>query len=167
MRGNVVMTYYQDVMASPVGKLLLKATENGLVSIAFSSDCYELDEARRLDSPGQHRILKQTYNQLSEYFKGKRTTFDLMLHPIGTPFQIAAWRLMIEIPYGGTRSYKEIALALGNSNKARAVGQAANRNPLPIVIPCHRVIGASGGLIGFAGGLDRKAYLLDFEQRRQ
>ena len=101
--------------------------------------------------------------QLEEYFAGRRREFDLPLSPTGTRFQLDVWQALREIPYGQTRSYKQIAAAVGRPLAARAVGMANNRNPLPIVVPCHRVIGASGALVGYASGLDIKRLLLDIE----
>lgn len=102
--------------------------------------------------------------QLQEYFRGKRTAFDLPISLKGTPFQLAVWNSLLEIPYGEVRTYGQIAARLGNPNAARAVGQAANRNPLWIVVPCHRVIGRNASLTGYAGGLDMKHALLELEQ---
>ena len=101
--------------------------------------------------------------QLGEYFLGKRLTFELELEPQGTPFQIAVLDALVQIPYGETRSYKDIAIKIGRPKAMRAVGAANGRNPLPIVIPCHRVIGANGSLTGFGGGLETKTFLLDLE----
>lgn len=103
--------------------------------------------------------------QLAEYFEGKRTAFDLPLSPVGTPFQMAVWQALLEIPYGETRSYGEIAAAIGNPKASRAVGMACNRNPIWIVIPCHRVVGSNRALTGYAGGLDMKRVLLELEQK--
>jgi methylated-DNA-[protein]-cysteine S-methyltransferase len=102
--------------------------------------------------------------QLREYFQGRRTAFDLRLHPKGTPFQTAVWTALTKIPYGQTRSYGDIARAVGRPAAVRAVGLANGRNPLPIVVPCHRVIGASGKLVGYGGGLPVKQALLDRER---
>ena len=104
-------------------------------------------------------------DQLAQYFAGTRTTFELPLRASGNAFQRAVWRLIADIPYGGTRSYGDLARALGDRSLAQAVGVACGRNPLPIVVPCHRVVGADGALVGFGGGLDRKRFLLDLEQR--
>ena len=102
--------------------------------------------------------------QLQEYFRGKRTAFDLPISLKGTPFQLAVWNSLLEIPYGEVRAYGQIAARLGNPKASRAVGQAANRNPLWIVVPCHRVIGRNASLTGYAGGLDMKHSLLELEQ---
>ena len=105
--------------------------------------------------------------QLAEYFAGERTTFDLELRATGDPFRRAVWEQMTLIPYGETRSYGALARALGDRSLAQAVGVACGRNPPPLVVPCHRVVGADGSLVGFGGGLDRKRFLLDLEQRGQ
>jgi methylated-DNA-[protein]-cysteine S-methyltransferase len=103
--------------------------------------------------------------QLDEYFAGDRTEFDLPLHPSGTPFQLKVWDALRTIPYGEVRSYGEIAEQIGKPGAARAVGLANGRNPISIIVPCHRVIGASGALTGYGGGLERKQALLDLESR--
>lgn len=109
-------------------------------------------------------ILKEAARQLQEYLAGKLKEFDLPLAPAGTEFMLRAWKCLLDIPYGETRSYQEIARSMGNVKSARAVGHACNRNPIPIVIPCHRVIGSNGSLTGFGGGLDVKAQLLKLEK---
>lgn len=156
-------TIFQDVLVTPIGKLLLTATEKGLTAISFSAQSKSVELEKSIDGV-HHPALKQAQDQLVDYFKGERRMFDLDLLPRGSSFQHLVWHEIAKIPYGETRSYKEIAAALGNSKKARAVGQAANRNPLPIVIPCHRVIGSSGKLTGYAGGLEIKTYLLNLEK---
>jgi methylated-DNA-[protein]-cysteine S-methyltransferase len=105
--------------------------------------------------------------QLAEYFAGTRTTFDLPLRATGNPLQLAVWELIAAIPYGITRSYGELARDLGDGNLAQAVGTACGGNPLPVVVPCHRVVGADGSLVGFGGGLNRKRFLLDLEHREE
>jgi methylated-DNA-[protein]-cysteine S-methyltransferase len=107
---------------------------------------------------------REVERQLREYFEGKRTAFDLHLHPKGTPFQLAVWKALMKIPYGATCSYGDIAKAIGRPQAVRAVGLANGRNPLPIVVPCHRVIGADGKLVGYGGGLTVKQALLDRER---
>ena len=108
-------------------------------------------------------LIKEAYQQLSEYLKGERKEFDLPLNPKGTDFQKRVWRALCDIPYGETRSYKQIAEAIGNPKAVRAVGMANNRNPITIVVPCHRVIGADGKLVGYGGGLEMKEFLLRLE----
>lgn len=111
-------------------------------------------------------LFKEAARQLAAYFARELTTFDLPLKPQGTEFQMTVWRALQEIPYGTTTSYGELARRIGNPNGSRAVGLANGRNPIPVVIPCHRVIGANGKLVGFGGGLPRKIKLLDLESRR-
>ena len=108
-------------------------------------------------------LTKEAYTQLSEYLKGKRKTFDLPFKMRGTQFQLQVWNALLDIPYGETRSYKQIAEAIGNPKAVRAVGMANNRNPLLIIVPCHRIIGKNGSLVGYAGGLDKKEFLLRLE----
>ena len=108
-------------------------------------------------------LIKEANRQLSEYLKGERQMFDLPLNPRGTDFQKRVWRALCDIPYGETRSYKQIAEAIGNPKAVRAVGMANNRNPITIVVPCHRVIGADGKLVGYGGGLEMKEFLLRLE----
>ena len=110
-------------------------------------------------------LIKEAYQQLCEYLKGERKTFRLPLNPQGTDFQKRVWKALCDIPYGETRSYKQIAEAIGSPKAVRAVGMANNRNPLLIVVPCHRVIGADGKLVGYAAGLDKKAFLLRLEAK--
>jgi methylated-DNA-[protein]-cysteine S-methyltransferase len=113
---------------------------------------------------GTSALLQEAEKQLREYFDGRRKQFDLPLHPEGTEFQKKVWQALLTIPYGETRTYKEVAELVGNVNATRAVGGANNKNPLGIVVPCHRVIGANGKLVGYAGGVECKAYLLHLEQ---
>ena len=108
-------------------------------------------------------LIKRAYIQIDEYIKGKRKIFDLPLNPNGTEFQKKVWKALTEIPYGETTSHKDIAVTLGNEKACRAVGMANNKNPIPIIIPCHRVIGANKKLVGYAGGLDLKKMLLNLE----
>ena len=109
-------------------------------------------------------LIKEACRQLSEYLKGERKTFDLPLNPKGTDFQKCVWRALCDIPYGETRTYKQIAEAIGNPKAVRAVGMANNRNPITIIVPCHRVIGANGTLVGYGGGLEMKEFLLRLEK---
>ena len=160
------MSYYQHTMPSPVGTLTLVATDDALVAIRWEGE----DDARapRADARARRRITRSCATaeaQLSEYFAGERRVFDLTLAPRGTPFQLAGWQALLAIPFGETRSYREIARAIGQPSATRAVGAANGRNPLPIVAPCHRVIGADGSLTGFGGGLANKRWLLDHERR--
>jgi len=147
------------VMDSPVGPLQLIASEGALTEIRFLD---EADPAAR-ESAGDPGILAEAHRQLAAYFRGELQRFDLPLAPAGTAFQKSVWGALAEIPWGETRSYGELARAIGRPTAARAVGAANGANPLPIVLPCHRVIGARGTLTGYAGGLERKRRLLALE----
>lgn len=136
--------------------LYLVATETHLINIQFTQPQKALLQTTEL--------LSMATIQLDEYFQGKRTVFSLPFKLTGTPFQFAVWKELQNIPYGKTTSYKEIAQKINKPKAYRAVGMANNKNPLPIIIPCHRVIGSNGKLIGYAGGLKLKNYLLELEQ---
>ena len=159
------MTLFYKEIESPVGKLKLVANADALVAVLWQRgdrNRVKLDAAT-LDS--QQPILLETERQLTEYFSGARTEFDLPLQPDGSEFQKKVWQALREIPFGQTRSYLELAKALGSSKAARAVGAANGKNPLSIIVPCHRVVGADGSLTGFAGGIATKAALLALETR--
>jgi methylated-DNA-[protein]-cysteine S-methyltransferase len=147
-------------IASPVGPLTLIASEVGLQELRWGDD----RPADATDTPN-HPVLQQAIMQLAEYFEGARTTFDVPLDMQGTPFQKSVWDLLLTIPYGETTTYGAMAQTLGDPGKARAVGLANGKNPVSIIVPCHRVIGSTGALTGFGGGLDRKAFLLRLERR--
>jgi methylated-DNA-[protein]-cysteine S-methyltransferase len=163
-------------MASPVGVLTLVAGNSGLRYVLWEGETRTIlrDSARRDDASvgdddpaaaaGREQLLSDAVTQLDEYFAGERIVFDVALDPLGTTFQRSVWDVLRTIPYGATMSYGEQARKLGDPNKARAVGAANGRNPLSIVVPCHRVVGSNGTLTGFAGGLDAKAWLLDHER---
>jgi methylated-DNA-[protein]-cysteine S-methyltransferase len=159
------MTTTFTSIESPVGELLLAADAEGrLTRLHFPED-----PRAQTTSEGWVRdddALAEPCRQLTAYFAGELHDFDLELAPNGTPFQLAVWRALREIPYGATASYGEIARAVGAPGAARAVGGANNRNPIAIIVPCHRVIGAGGSLTGYGGGLDRKRRLLDLESGR-
>jgi methylated-DNA-[protein]-cysteine S-methyltransferase len=154
-------------MNSPVGELRLIASERGLRAILWGAEdaarIASVDEAALVE--GHTPLLDEAVVQLEEYFAGTRRDFDLPLDPLGTPFQQSAWMVLRTIPYGRTMSYGEQARKLGDPNKARAVGAANGKNPLSIVVPCHRVIGSTGDLTGFGGGLEAKSWLLDHERQ--
>ncbi|WP_330209517.1 methylated-DNA--[protein]-cysteine S-methyltransferase [Pseudomonas sp. AM4(2022)] len=161
------MTYHYKLMPSPVGELTLVARDGKLSAILW-----EVERANRVrlgelieanDSP----VLRETERQLKEYFAGTRNQFELELDFAGTDFQKQVWQALLTIPFGETRSYSQIAEQIGNPKAVRAVGAANGRNPISIIAPCHRVVGASGGLTGFAGGLEAKQYLLTLEDRSQ
>lgn len=148
---------------TPIGRLLIAGDDDGLRHVRF-------------DQPGRDAVIEPHWQrgqtqllaaleQLREYFAGRRRGFELALAPRGTPFRLAVWRQLARIPYGGTISYGELARRIGNPAASRAVGAANGANPLPIVVPCHRVIGADGRLTGFGGGLPAKQWLLQHEQR--
>ena len=147
---------------SPLGILTLCASEDGLFRVDFEerSPAVSVSVSDRAE-----RILTQASRELAEYFAGERREFSVPLHPVGTPFQQKVWAALCRIPYGETRTYGEIARQIGAPKAARAVGMANHRNPLPLFIPCHRVVGASGELTGYAGGLDRKRFLLALERQ--
>lgn len=144
--------------------MLLAATEQGLAGVWFVHHQVHMPNSSEWQSDNAHPTLLAAAQQLTEYFQGTRRTFELPLHPVwGTPFQRAVWQTLQHIPYGHTRTYGDIAHRIGNPKAVRAVGAAIGQNPHSIVVPCHRVIGANGSLTGFAGGLDRKKYLLTYE----
>lgn len=159
------------IMDSPIGPLLLASTENGLCFIAFDRDESGLGQLQRWCRKtflGVVPVRDDARNepvrtQLQEYFAGERREFALSIDLYGTPFQKAVWHALMKIPYGETRSYKDVALAIGAAKAVRAIGGANNRNPIPIVIPCHRVIGSNGALVGYGGGLSIKEHLLVLE----
>jgi methylated-DNA-[protein]-cysteine S-methyltransferase len=156
-------TLRYDEMDTPVGRLTLIASETALVGIWFENgrDAQRMPAPRRREPSG---ILARTRGQLEEYFSGLRRVFELPLEPRGTEFQRRVWESLTHIAYGETTSYGSLATKLGNPRGSRAVGLANGSNPIPIVIPCHRVIGADGSLTGFGGGLPIKAALLELER---
>jgi len=158
---------YRTVMESPVGPLTLVASDKGLRAVLWECDAptrVRLGEVLDdIDDP--NGVLAAAEEQLDEYFAGSRCEFDLPLDPDGTDFQHNAWDALCTIPFGETVSYGEQARRMGDVRKARAVGAANGRNPLSIIVPCHRVVGADGSLTGFAAGLETKAWLLDHERK--
>ena len=156
------------VMDSPIGKLTLVEEDDKLICIDFGdSTVSELnlgDNRSKNVNYEENFFLGNVKNQLDEYFEGKRKTFDIVLDPKGTEFQRKVWDKLMNIPYGQTASYKDIAVKVGNDKASRAIGMANNKNPIPIIIPCHRVVGSSGKMVGYAGGLDIKESLLNLEK---
>lgn len=148
---------YQYVVQSPVGPLTLEGTETALLALRFGA----------LGQDSVSPVLELAARQLAEYFAGERRVFTVPLSPAGTPFQKGVWEALQSIPYGETSTYGAVAQRIGNPKACRAVGMANNRNPLPIFIPCHRVVGRGGSLTGYAGGLDRKQFLLDLERGKR
>lgn len=162
MTEKSVYTYMQ----SPIGQVLLVCTKKGLTHINFQEGNDHIIDVAALESTGCQRADDQfddAITQLTEYFAGKRQTFDLPLAPKGTPFQQKVWAELCRIPFGKTISYAELAQRIGQPTAARAVGAANGKNPLPVVIPCHRVIGSNKTLTGYAGGVEIKASLLSIE----
>jgi methylated-DNA-[protein]-cysteine S-methyltransferase len=148
------------VIASPVGALELVVVDGFLTGIRFAGDA-PIQDGTLDDDP----VLRATADQLAEYFAGARTTFDLPMRLAGTAFQRQVWQLLLEIPYGETSSYGQLAKRIGPHASPRAVGAANGSNPIPVIVPCHRVIGATGKLVGYGGGLDKKVGLLELEAR--
>ena len=181
-------TLHTTILESAIGPLFLAASEKGLVALEFEArlpgqqsirpNPRDLRSETRRENRREIREdakkglafenapghMKAYVSQLEEYFAGKRREFSFALDLRGTPFQLACWRALLAIPYGETRSYAAIARAVGKANAFRAVGMANNRNPIAIVVPCHRVIASDGTLCGYGGGLDLKRHLLDLEQ---
>src|SRR5690606_4230071 len=151
-------------MASPVGTLKLVANETALVAVLWENENPKCVRLAELVEQADHPVLLETQKQLTEYFAGKRQQFDLPLDFAGTEFQQKVWQALLSIPFGETRSYRDIAEQIGNVKAVRAVGAANGKNPISIIAPCHRVIGMNGKLVGFAGGLGNKDILLKIEQ---
>ena len=156
-------------VSSPIGDLVLAGWDAALTGVYFPTSRHgppPTERAGWLEDDGRGPtadVLARTRQQLAEYFARTRTTFDIPLDPPGTPFQRRVWDALCAIPYGTTLSYSELARRLGDLRATRAVGAANGRNPIPIIVPCHRVVGADGSLTGFGGGLDRKRWLLEHE----
>ena len=147
------------VMSSPIGPLTLAEHDSALTPLLFNG------EVPKEYTEGESELLQKAEAELSEYFEGARREFDLPLEPSGTEFQQRVWAALLDIPYGETRSYKDIAIAAGCPRGFRAVGMANHNNPISIIVPCHRVIGSGGGLTGYGGGLPIKEYLLGLERK--
>jgi len=158
------MTMRYAQIESPLGPLLLAADDAGLRQILFVKGRQSAQPESSWE--GDRSLLKETIRQLHAYFAGELENFDLQLAPEGTPFQLGVWRSLCDIPYGETISYGELAGRIGNPKASRAVGLANGSNPIPIVIPCHRVIGSNGKLTGYGGGLPIKEKLLALERRQ-
>jgi len=151
---------------SPVGKLKLVASDKALVAVLWENDNPNRVRVDTLVENTTHAILTRTERQLGEYFAGKRKSFSVALDLRGTPFQRNVWEALLAIPFGETRSYGELARKLGRPHAARAVGAATGRNPISIIVPCHRLVSSTGKLTGFAGGIDAKERLLSIERKR-
>ena len=148
---------------SPLGPMIVAATERGIAGVWFEGQKHMPDHAPWPED-AQHAHIRTAIAQLQEYFAGKRSAFDLPLDlAAGTPFQQAVWRALLAIPHGGTTNYGALSRGLGAPTATRAVGAAIGRNPVSIVVPCHRVLGTGGALTGYAGGIERKSALLKLE----
>ena len=141
-----------------IGRIKISEKDGKIIGLVFS-DYKKEDEIEK-----ETELIKKAYTQLEEYLSGKRTEFNIEIEMIGTEFQKKVWKELLNIPYGETRSYKDIAIAIGNEKACRAVGNANNKNPIAIIVPCHRVVGSNGSMTGYAGGLDIKEKLLKIEK---
>ncbi|KJR25419.1 cysteine methyltransferase [Vibrio navarrensis] len=157
------MNYY-TIAPSPLGEMTLQANDEGILGIWFTTQTTLPDDLGQENA--NHAVLSLALTQLDEYFTGKRTQFDLPIAAKGTAFQMQVWQALTTIPYGETWSYQELANAIGNPKAVRAVGLANGKNPVSIVVPCHRVIGKNGKLTGYAGGIERKRWLLERESNQ-
>ena len=157
------MQYDYKKIQTPVGQLTLVANDHALIAVLWENDDPNRVKLVELTQNLDHSILNETEKQLIEYFAGQRTQFNLPLEFQGTTFQKSVWSALLNIPFGETRTYKDIAESIGNVKAVRAVGAANGKNPISIIAPCHRVIGANGKLVGFAGGLENKQILLKLE----
>jgi methylated-DNA-[protein]-cysteine S-methyltransferase len=162
-KNRTTKRYFYKTMASPVGRLKLVASDDGLAAILWKNDKAGRVRLNIVGEDKARPVLLEAEKQLNEYFAGKRKTFSLKLDLAGTDFQNKVWQALLKIPFGQTRSYGEIAKRIGRPRAVRAVGAANGRNPVSIVVPCHRLVGSTGQLTGFAGGLDTKARLLKLE----
>jgi methylated-DNA-[protein]-cysteine S-methyltransferase len=155
---------YETRFLSPIGLIIIRGNASGIASLDFVKKEPVRSGAAQLarDTP---QVLRDCLTQLDEYFRGERTSFSVPLNLPGTPFQKKVWKALLRIPYGETVTYKDIASAIGNARATRAVGGANHRNPVSIIVPCHRVVGSDGRLTGYGGGLDKKAWLLAHERQ--
>lgn len=152
---------YYTIIESKIGKILLIGNENGLSQLILNPDSSQIN----INWKKNDLFFTQISLQLGEYFSNKRRTFDCKLNPQGTIFQKKVWEFLLTIPYGKLFSYKDVAKGIGNEKASRAVGSANNKNPIPIIIPCHRVVGSNGKLVGYAYGLDVKQKLIQLEEQ--
>jgi methylated-DNA-[protein]-cysteine S-methyltransferase len=155
--------HYYDLYESPHGRMLLVANDEGLSGVYFDGQKYlpKVDPEWRRDA--RHALLRQAKRELAEYFGGERERFETALAPEGTPFQRSVWKAISKVGFGKTITYAELARRAGYPGSARAAGAATGRNPISIIVPCHRIVGSDGSLTGYAGGLDRKRALLALE----
>ena len=155
--------HYYDTFKSPQGEMLLVATEAGLCGLYFKGQKYFPKQDKTWQRAPNHAPLKQAKRELAQYFAGERRRFAVALDPDGTPFQRSVWKQISKVAFGKTATYGELACRAGHAGSARAAGAATGRNPLSIIVPCHRIMGANGSLTGYAGGLARKRALLTLE----
>jgi methylated-DNA-[protein]-cysteine S-methyltransferase len=160
------MSYVFTKMPSPMGELMLVASEKGLAAISWETSHANKRQLGEMARDDRNTLLQEVARQLTEYFAGTRKVFDVPLDPMGTEFQRSVWGQLVKIPFGVTWSYGQLAKSLGNAKAMRAVGAANGQNPIPLIVPCHRVIGSNGKLTGFAGGIERKDWLLRHEGAR-
>jgi methylated-DNA-[protein]-cysteine S-methyltransferase len=161
------MNQHYKIITSPVGILTLVTDNKSLTQISWENPGSVPVQRDPAYEDENHPLLLQAAEELNEYFAGKRQSFSIDVDPEGTEFQKKVWKALLTIPFGKTKTYGEVAAAIGNPDAVRAVGGAANKNPVPVIIPCHRVIGADGKLVGFGGGLERKEYLLEIEGKKR
>jgi len=162
-----MLSFSYKKIFSPIGALQLIANNTALIAILWDGDNIErITTGNAINHNDNNPVLEETEKQLAAYFNGQLKEFSLNLHLNGTPFQQKVWQALRRIPYGEKRSYAQIASQIGNPKAVRAVGMANSKNPIPIIVPCHRVIGANGTLTGYTGGLDKKTALLDIESGR-
>jgi methylated-DNA-[protein]-cysteine S-methyltransferase len=155
--------HYFNFYESPMGRMLIVATDQGLSGLYFVDQKYYRDVEREWVRGGNHKTIGETARQLTEYFAGTRKEFDITLAAEGTPFQDAVWKAISSVKYGESITYSELARRAGHPGAVRAAGTATGRNPITIMVPCHRIIGSDGSLTGYAGGLDRKRALRELE----
>lgn len=149
---------YETCYASPLGVIEIVASSGGIISVGFV-------KKKRTSVRAENPLLRECVRELKQYFKGSRERFQVPVHPEGTEFQRRVWRQLMKVPFGERVSYGDLAAGVGRKKAGRAVGQANARNPIAIIVPCHRVIGTDGGLVGYGGGLWRKGWLLEHKRR--
>ena len=148
--------FFQDYLNTPLGLLAIRATDQFVLGVDF---------VKRKDNTLPNKITKQARQELAEYFKGTRKKFSVPIKLIGTAWQSLVWQKLLSVPYASVISYQDLASAVGKAQAARAIGGAVNKNPIAIIVPCHRVVGARGNMVGYAGGINKKKYLLDLENK--
>lgn len=162
---EIMKNYYLRFINTPIGELEVLASPKGIVSISHMLEDHQSNKVQDNANPSSIKYVNEAISQLEEYFNGIRTTFDLPLKLEGTVFQKKIWNALLSIPYGETLSYKELAITVGSPKGFRAAGSACGKNPVSIIVPCHRILTSKGGLGGYAGGVDRKKWLLQHESK--